>query len=703
MSDLERLISDSLRNAGESYEPSDQVEARRRFLERARRRRWFGIAQVATATGLAVAAVIFFAGPVTEPEPAPPQDLAGAPKVVARIGVGGEPRSVGAEPGGIWVADAGGDGLVAIDPEMNEVETSISLGAGTPDEVVVGDSFVWVADQDGNVHQVDPARGRFEKTFPDFSVGLPAHLDLAVHSGHVWVVEPARGEVNVGINLDATGEFDDSGFASVVHFELHPTDVAAGGEGVWMLDGPGGELQEFDLAGATGRSIELPAGEHSDLTVGLGYVWVSPGQGSVYRVDPETHEVDRISVADSYTDLTTDGESLWVLAEGDTDRLLEIDPVTAEVVGEPLEIEGEPSDLITGSGAVWVTDAGEGEVLRIERSSDADEAPPPTPDEAAPTPDDEATPAPVEDVVFVYSEDGDLFAETREGGSIQLTDTVEIEENPSISSDGRFVVFERHGDGEDELVEMDLRKRWECCIRGGATGPAIAAGGEQVGWVHPASGRRQAEIAIGGLGTKGYNSWPVSEFEEPMRVRHLVFDHTNQYLAYEAGYEGSSLFIAPLSVDAGATITEMGAPAPVVPANSDAGAAYKAVSGATELNVVKVCCGSTHIGGFESAEFGEITLAPDNSYTGLQDLSDLGLDLDSEELFTSYLGGMTPTVDDAGIEWATGDNETWLVGDGTSLWVIEPATEGATELPMSADGGAAAPNELALNPLVGAD
>jgi len=59
MSDLERLLAESLRNAGESYEPSDENEARRRFLERARRRRWFGIAQVATATGLAVAAVLF--------------------------------------------------------------------------------------------------------------------------------------------------------------------------------------------------------------------------------------------------------------------------------------------------------------------------------------------------------------------------------------------------------------------------------------------------------------------------------------------------------------------------------------------------------------------------------------------------------------------------------------------------------------------
>ena len=119
MTDLERLLAEALRESGENYEPSDQTEARRRFLERARRRRWYGFAQVAAIAGVGIAAFLFFNQSGTEEKVEPqPEQVAGAPEVVATVEVDGEPVSIDAATGTeVWVA--GGDRLIAIDPETN--------------------------------------------------------------------------------------------------------------------------------------------------------------------------------------------------------------------------------------------------------------------------------------------------------------------------------------------------------------------------------------------------------------------------------------------------------------------------------------------------------------------------------------------------------------------------------------------------------
>jgi len=158
MSDLERLLAETLRDAGEGYEPSDPDEARRRFLERARRRRWYGFVRLAAVGGVAVTALFFFTRPTIEENVNRPRVPTGAPEVVARVAVGGAPVSIDSTSGSeVWVA--GEDRLVAIDPDTNETTGMIiDLPA---DEVAVGETTVWVAHDGstGTITEVDPETG----------------------------------------------------------------------------------------------------------------------------------------------------------------------------------------------------------------------------------------------------------------------------------------------------------------------------------------------------------------------------------------------------------------------------------------------------------------------------------------------------------------------------------------------------------------
>ena len=59
MTDIEKLLRDSLGQTGDSYAPVNEAEARRAFLQRAKRRRFFIGGSLALA-GAGIAALVFF-------------------------------------------------------------------------------------------------------------------------------------------------------------------------------------------------------------------------------------------------------------------------------------------------------------------------------------------------------------------------------------------------------------------------------------------------------------------------------------------------------------------------------------------------------------------------------------------------------------------------------------------------------------------
>lgn len=108
---------------------------------------------------------------------------------------------------------------------------------------------------------------------------IPAQNHVAVGEGAVWVlidnsvveVDPIRNEV---IRRIDTGNVD---------------GIAAGDDGVWVIDGLTGRLTEIDpTSGKIVGSIDVP-GSPNAITVGGGSVWLlDRGVGTVLEIDTTT-------------------------------------------------------------------------------------------------------------------------------------------------------------------------------------------------------------------------------------------------------------------------------------------------------------------------------------------------------------------------------------------------------------------------------
>jgi streptogramin lyase len=74
--------------------------------------------------------------------------------------------------------------------------------------------------------------------------------------------------------------------------------IAADSTGVWVLDRASGFVIPIDPAtGAVGQQIRVGVDPNS-IAVGAGFVWVAdPSEGSVWRVDPRSHQAKAFPVA----------------------------------------------------------------------------------------------------------------------------------------------------------------------------------------------------------------------------------------------------------------------------------------------------------------------------------------------------------------------------------------------------------------------
>jgi streptogramin lyase len=695
MSDLERLLKSTLQEAGGEFRPSDEAAARRRFLEQRRKRRFrfaaAGAVVTATAVLIAVVAVPRLPDDTERPELA----SAIAPEVMATIPAGDGPTGIGSGNEGIWVADPDAGVVSQIDPATNEVVATIELPGTSPDEVVAGDGVVWASDGGGSLAMIDPATSSRQLTVPLPGVG-DSSLDLALgEEQSVWAVDPATGRV-YRVSGDLPEESSIEGLSS--------TDVAAGDEGVWVLDGPAGSWADITPLGTPRKMtpvIDAPGviegGPNADLAVGFGYLWISTGgSGSVYRVDPSTEEVEVINVGGRYADLTVGEGAVWALVAGEESaELVAIDPGSATVSGEPLSLGVGAIDVVTGHGSLWVPDKGTASVLRIDPAPEQQASPEVTEDPDTSDEDELSSGIDPSEVLFVFSEDGDLFAQTRDQVE-RLTDTIELETNPAVSHDGRYVVFERRaGEGaESELVTMDVTKVWECCFRLGEE-PALGPHGEQAWVVSDEGGPTQ--IRFGGVGSKREVKVGLTgELGASESIRNLTFQQGGRMLHFQAEEEPTTLYEAGLDATSTDNIVGMGAPQAVPPRDAARGASYLGVSSAYELNVIHACCSTQDHPPYSQLAFGELTAVAEQDwpYSELFSLDGVGLDLkDSEFFFTQYLGRVAAEERDGTIVWSEASRDAWLIGDRSQMWLIDERGEYVL-LPYGADGGAAAPNPI---------
>ena len=384
-------------------------------------------------------------------------------------------------------------------------------------------------------------------------------------------------------------------------------------------------------------------------------------------------------------DLTVHEKSVWALVNVDDEhkQLFEINPATMEVIGEPLEIEGDANDVVAAAGSVWVAD-GRGEVLRIEPSRDAEDVPPPTDEEddvvVEPRPEGEGP------FMFVYSSNGDLFGENQDGTVFQLTDTPEIEQHPSFAPDGESIVFEREhadegpdgGTDDPDVVQLHLGTGEQEVI-GSGSWPALAPDGRlaSVSSNTEVNDQPADSIDLSGLAgdIESIESHIVGTPELP-NISHLSWSPDGERLVWQASGEGT--VVKEADVDG----TSLDSERTLVPTEDVGGfnesADFKEGSNLVSPHatsngvlVLRLCCRDTEGDPFEEVmNVGRVR--QDIEGVSYEDIGGAGgkpgIDATFETQFVP--AGRLVIRSGDGHNWnPSGPEPTWFVFDHDSLWL----------------------------------
>jgi streptogramin lyase len=242
--------------------------------------------------------------------------LAGAqPHVVARIPTGAAPAGATAAFGAVWVANDGAGTIARIDPRTNRVTRRIRLKPG-PFSLTNGFGALWVDNyKRQSLTRVDPRSGR----------------------------------------------------ARSVRIGAVPFDVVAAFGRIWATAWDAGTLVEVDPASLRVVRRTAIGPRPTGLAVADGALWVGFGRSatSVARVDPQTHELERIPVgvrAPSW--FTAAGGSLWI--QGADNVLVGLDPATRTVVGRLSFGRTLAQGATAADGTLWMPDKEQSRVYRID-------------------------------------------------------------------------------------------------------------------------------------------------------------------------------------------------------------------------------------------------------------------------------------------------------------------------------------------------
>ena len=197
---------------------------------------------------------------------------------------------------------------------------------GMSDHVIVGEGGVWVGNTtavDGwGVTRIDPATNEIVD-----EIRIAGHVEaMAIGEGYVWAVTEKSDEEAALVRIDPrTGSTESVSVRSA------------------FVGDP--------LYGSTVGDL--------DMAVGQGYAWVTGPEATLQRIDPETLEVDTVSLAPPLK-ADEDLGPPWVVA-GDSGvfviqagSVYEIDPSTGRGLGTPDEIEINGRDVSLDQGLIWV-------------------------------------------------------------------------------------------------------------------------------------------------------------------------------------------------------------------------------------------------------------------------------------------------------------------------------------------------------------
>jgi YVTN family beta-propeller protein len=200
-----------------------------------------------------------------------------------------------------------------------------------------------------------------------------APLDLVVTPGAVWVTNSGAGGDRVARINPRTNRVA----GRPVRTGASPQSLAVGGGSLWVANHDAATVTRIDLAsGKVVADIPVPSEPHR-VAYGAGAAWVGLWHdNSVSRIDPATNRVVGSPIPIGFHhagNLVVGAGDLWVTSDYRTNAAAEdvvvvrIDPQANRAV-ETIAVGGHPIDVAATEGAVWVSVADPGTVLRIAAS-----------------------------------------------------------------------------------------------------------------------------------------------------------------------------------------------------------------------------------------------------------------------------------------------------------------------------------------------
>jgi DNA-binding beta-propeller fold protein YncE len=249
--------------------------------------------------------------------------------------------------------------LGILDPSTGKILKVVKVDT-SPTGVTVGGGSVWVANGDGTVTRID------ERTYRATTIGVGGSLrGIAAGTGAVWALDGPSGAVSP---IDErTGTVGTPGQTSAGASSIAVSDGA-----VWVTGrgDTGAEVARYDLA--TGKRFVSQTGFAAAASVGVGEgaAWVAlPGE--VLRFDLATGEgTDTVTyglfVGRSPAVVAGAG-GVWAIQTAKT--VIRIDPATKAITARIAVGEGAGA-LALGFGALWVTNAVDGTISKVDIATD---------------------------------------------------------------------------------------------------------------------------------------------------------------------------------------------------------------------------------------------------------------------------------------------------------------------------------------------
>jgi YVTN family beta-propeller protein len=226
-----------------------------------------------------------------------------------------------------------------------------------PTGVTFGRGRLWVTADDGTVTAVDPATDRPVHTT---AVGRwPLQVAFEPHA--LWV---ANSDDDTVTRLDPPGDRA----VQTIHVGVHPVGVAAADGQLWVANGFDETVTRIDTR-RHAVAATIPVGpaplDLRSMAVGAGAVWVTV-QDALVRIDPRTDRIAARILVHSPAGTAVGGGSVWV-SNADDGTVSRIDARTNRVVAR-VPVGAAPTTVAVAAGFVWVVNSGEDTVSQIDAS-----------------------------------------------------------------------------------------------------------------------------------------------------------------------------------------------------------------------------------------------------------------------------------------------------------------------------------------------